>query len=34
VRFYRTGEFLFQDGRLVWEYPRHAPTATRWTSPR
>ncbi len=25
VRFYRTGEFLFQDGLLVWEYPRHTP---------
>lgn len=25
VRFYRTGRFLFQDGRLVWEYPRATP---------
>ena len=25
VRFYRTGEFLFENGRLVWEYPRDTP---------
>lgn len=25
VRFYRTGEFLFENGRLVWEYPRQTP---------
>lgn len=25
VRFYRSGQFLFDDGRLVWEYPRHTP---------
>lgn len=25
VRFYRTGEFLFKSGRLIWEYPRHTP---------
>jgi ketosteroid isomerase-like protein len=26
VRFHRTGEFLFDHDRLVWEYPRQAPT--------
>jgi ketosteroid isomerase-like protein len=25
VRFYRTGQFLFQHARLVWEYPRQTP---------
>jgi hypothetical protein len=25
VRFYRTGQFLFDGGRLVWEYPRQTP---------
>lgn len=25
VRFYRTGEFLFDRGRLIWEYPRQTP---------
>lgn len=25
VRFHRTGEFLFQRERLVWEYPRETP---------
>lgn len=25
VRFYRTGRFLFDDGRLIWEYPRATP---------
>ncbi len=25
VRFYRSGQFLFGHGRLMWEYPRRAP---------
>ena len=25
VRFHRSGHFLFDDGRLVWEYPRQTP---------
>lgn len=25
VRFQRSGQFLFDHGRLVWEYPRHTP---------
>lgn len=25
VRFYRSGEFLFGAGRLMWEYPRQTP---------
>lgn len=25
VRFHRSGQFLFDDGRLVWEYPRQTP---------
>lgn len=25
VRFHRSGQFLFDGGRLVWEYPRHTP---------
>lgn len=25
VRFHRTGDFLFNNGRLVWEYPRATP---------
>lgn len=25
VRFHRSGQFLFGDGRLVWEYPRWTP---------
>lgn len=25
VRFHRSGQFLFEDDRLVWEYPRQTP---------
>lgn len=25
VRFHRSGHFLFEHGRLVWEYPRQTP---------
>ncbi|MGH7921061.1 MAG: nuclear transport factor 2 family protein [Candidatus Dormibacteraceae bacterium] len=25
VRFHRSGQFLFEHGRLVWEYPRQTP---------
>lgn len=25
VRFHRSGQFLFGDGRLIWEYPRQTP---------
>lgn len=25
VRFHRSGQFLFADGRLFWEYPRRTP---------
>lgn len=25
VRFHRSGQFLFADGRLFWEYPRQTP---------
>lgn len=26
VKFYRSEEFLFAGGRLIWEYPRETPT--------
>lgn len=34
VRFYRTGQFLFEKGGWCGSTPGTHPTATRWTSPR
>ncbi len=34
VRWYRTGQYMFNGHTLIWEYPRQTPEGNRSTSSR